>query len=388
MKKAIKNNINLLGAIVFAIALCFPLTSRFVYIYSDQFAQVKEVIEKHFSHPPQETLLKRLFWDYLKITNRRYINGVIVMNDGRLIFDFEYDLPQVSKTAEEIIALNDYLKASNTPFLFLRAPDAMRDNSQMPRGFENTVIEDGAWFMAKLRENGVDTLDLREIMTNENIDFSTAFFRGDLHWTTETSLWAYGKIATLMNSEYDFNLDAKTWNPQEYKTVTYNKKIEFMAARIGDPRLGENISVLIPKFPTEFIASAKTLDESKGNESNIIAVGDFVDVFVPLTKNENVEMLAYSSLNSARANSNFNEYHNLSANEHKKVLLIADSYGVPIATYLASALEYVDYLYLDINGNNFNIYPFLDRENYDMVLFLAYDGNLLGDGPRLSVGKP
>jgi hypothetical protein len=396
MRKFAINNINKICALVFVVALCLPLAIRFPYLYdlyANQFSQIKTEIEERFSAPPKEGFFKRLFLDYMSITNRHYVNGVIIMNDGRRIYDVAPNPQLLSEIAEHIIEFCGYLESRNTPLLFVMVPNAMRDNSQMPRGFANSVVEDTAWFMAKLKENGVDTLDLRETMTNENIDFSTAFFHGDHHWTAETALWAYGKTAAQMNNKYGFHLDEKTWNPQEYKRITYSRAFRgTLAIAMGDIDFRENITALIPQSPTEFIISEIDVDESGDVEKNILVSGDFADVFAPLTKNANNNTFTYHNLNEMRRGTK--EYHNLLGKEHKRVLLIADSYGLPYATYLAATLEYMDYFFL-ADEEKRKLYPLLNSEEYDVVLFLVYDWVLLnpyGDGSleqhRMYLGKP
>jgi hypothetical protein len=396
MKKAIKENIDKIGAAVFMLVLCALFANRFIHFYDSQFAQLKTTIEEHFSIPPKEPFLKRLFWDYLRTTNRKYANSVIVMNDGRFIIEIKPNKALLAEKAEDIAGFSNYLKDKDTPFLFVRVPNAMRDNSQMPRGFENTVVEDTAWFMGKLKENRVDVLDLREVMTSENIDFSTAFFKGDGHWTAETALWAYGKTANYMNNEYGFSLDEKTWNKQEYEIVTYNKAfMGYASGRIGDSRLKEDISVLIPRFSTAFEVYDKAV-YGKGNvANNYVAAGDFVDIFVPKTKNDNNDTFEYADLNATRPGY-ITEYRNIGEGaDKKKVLLIADSFAFAFVTYLLSDLECVDLLILGNEANKM-LYPLLDSEKYDLVLFLVYDAVLLsrdeGDvdykQQRMYLGKP
>jgi hypothetical protein len=388
MKENIISKINRIGALVFALALCVSFAIRLPVFLSNQFSQIppesgslfeqaKQVradIIEQLAVPPNELFFKRLFWDYLQLTKRGAVNGLIILNNGHLTLEYYYDNAVLSAKADGLIELNDYLAARDIPFLFLRAPEPLRDNSQLPKGIASTVIEDTGQFMTQLKENGVDTLDLREVMTNENVDFSTAFFSGDFHWTAETALWAYGKTASLLNSEYGFSLDEKTWNPQEYESFTYKKTFDSLATRIGDPRLGEDITALIPRFSTEFTLSDINVNNSD-TENSIIASGDFVDVFIPRMRNDNIDTLSYNDLNPLYSGP-IRELHNLAAGEQKRVLLIADSFAFPYITYLATAFEYVDYLHLH-NEENKKLYPLLNSRDYDLVLFLVYDGVLL-----------
>jgi hypothetical protein len=175
-----------------------------------------------------------------------------------------------------------------------------------------------------------------------------------------------------MNNKYGFQLDEKIWSPQEYDFYVYRK--EFLgseSSRINDPRLKEDITVIIPRFHTEFeIYNKITDDNSISTATEMAASGGFHDVFTPKTKNKNSEAFTYADLNSF--GSGFQQYKNLMAQEQKKILLVSDSFAYPFVTYLASALYCVDYLYLD-NETNKKLYPVIENENYDLAIFLVSD---------------
>jgi len=385
--------INRFCALCCVLAFCALFFRKTGFFYREILSMVKTDIENYYAVPPANDFLHHLFVEYIKITGRKHINGVTILNDGRLMLDELNPKIYLNERAGAITALKEYLEKRNTPFLYIRAPSKLRDNSQLPKLYDNDIIKNADRFSALLNDSGVDTLDLREEMVRDNLDFADAFYFGDHHWTAETALWAFGKAGMIMNSKYGFRLDEKTWNPSEYDFFVYHKAfLGSESSRINDPRFKEDITVIIPKFHTEFQVFDKIAeDNNNGVAAAILTLGGFVDVFTPKMKNKENDTFTYSDLNSFKGG--FLQYKNLTVQEQKKVLLISDSLAWPFVTYLASALYCVDYLYL-YNATNKKLYPVLENENYDLVIFLLCDYFISAytapsfEDDRLYIGSP
>jgi len=351
-------------------ALFARKTTRFYY--PDKFSRIKTDIENYYAVPPAKDFLHHLFFEYIKITGRKHINDITILNDGRLMWDDLNPKIYLNERVGAITALKEYLEKKKTPFLYIRAPSKLRDNSLLPKFYDNDIIKNADRFIALLNDNSVDTLDLREEITRDNMNFADAFYFGDHHWTAETALGAFGKAGIVMNNKYGFRLDENTWNPLEYNFFVYHKAfLGSESSRINDPRLKEDITVITPKFHTEFEVFDKTVEgNNNGTAAAILASGGFADVFTPKVKNKDNDTFTYFDLNSFYYG--FWQYKNLTVQEQKKVLLISDSFGLSFVTYLACALYSVDYLYLD-NSLNKKLYPVLENENYDLVIFLLSD---------------
>ncbi len=376
--------LNNFGASFFVLVLVIMLIFNGMDWYERAFTEVQNEFTDNFAIFPSAKIdfgLKKVYNLYMWATNRRIINDVVVMNDGRLILRQGDAPPSYDEKINNIVALKDYLESKDIPMLFVRVPDKMQDTSQLPQGYANTILEDGVSFMAQLSQNGVASLDLREEMMRENMDFATAFYRGDHHWTAETALWSFGKIATVMNTEYGFSLDEDTWDAQSYEKITYqNVFMGSESERIGDPGLKEDITVLIPRFETAF--TVNNINEYGQDEAALR--GDFTDVFVPKTKEAQHDDFSQYDLNAA--DSGFARYINENAAEQKKVLLIADSFGRVFSTYLACSTAQVSYLSIS-EENNMKLYPVLADEEFDMVIFMVYDQVLLRDNEELGKNR-
>jgi len=339
--------------------------------YMDIHNDVKAGIESIFSPLPFEDFLYEAKYSYFRATNRGHFNGVTFLKDGRLMFDNQKERLFINDRANEIAFLSSYLNERGTPFLYVRSPNKLQDNSLLPIAFSgSTPISDGNLILELLREQGVDTFDLREQMENEGIDFPSAFFRGDHHWTTETTFWAFGQIADFVNREYGFSIDEMSWDPQQYETIVieYGFLGEESKAVNAFHRF-EDITALIPKFPTDFTVS-NIIDS---NHKYLVSEGSFAEVFTPRFLDENITEIDYIDLNVV--NRHFNRYENNVAGEKRKILLAMDSMGIPLASFFAVAFETVDNLYIVNIDNNYRIWSAIDEYDYDLVIFLLSDAS-------------
>jgi hypothetical protein len=342
--------------------------------YSNKFGLLKNEIEDNIQLPG-ETMLNGLFVRYLDFTGTRFLNGVIILNDDRLLLNIIPNPPLLTERAKAVAELNDYLKSRDIDFIFMGVPNGMRDNAELPKGIENTVIQDSERFISLLGENGVKTLDYRQMMRDKYADFAEAYYWGDHHWRAETALWAYGQLGTLLNEEYGFAMDEKTWDPLEYEYIRFTDTfIGHMSRRLGKRK--EDVTALKPKFPTDFVITDALTDKT-------LAFGDFTDVFIPESKNKDNDSFTYGNLNDEFLK--FTRYTNLMTENDKKVLLIGDSFMLPFATYLASSLACLDVFYLESVGDahrlqQWDLYPMLETREYDLVLLLCYEGVIQAEG--------
>jgi len=329
---------------------------------------IKTNIENRFFELPNASFFDQVYYNYLRITGRNHFNGVTFLKDGRLMFDsLNYNLFLKERT-DGFIDLCIYFENTDTPFLFVRTPSKLKDNSEIPRAFsDNEIIQNADDLLQVLYENNVDTLDLRAVMDGEGIDYIPAFFHGDHHWTAKTALWAFDRIIDKLNSEYGFSIGEMTRDLHQYEHITYaNAFLGEESEAVNAFNNYEDITVLVPKFPTDFIVT----DNWDDGYREVAASGDFIDVFVPKVHNEHNDIFHYGDLNNIFRI--FFRYENKEAPEKKSVLFIADSMGIPLSTYFAATFEKVDFLYL-VNRQNHRLWSVVNENKYDFVIFLISD---------------
>jgi hypothetical protein len=336
--------------------------------YLDFHATVKTRIENIFDTLPFDRHIRQAHFDYLRATHRGHYNGVTFLNDGRLMLDtLEYSLFLHERTTG-IAFLDEFAEENGASFLYVRIPNKLENNSFLPIAFsDNDIIEGSNRLMNHIRDFGIDVLDLRVEMERDGVDFTTAFYKGDHHWKTGTILWAFGKIAEFVNSEYNFNIGEMMWDPLQFEHITYENSFSGEESRAVNAVLNyEDITVMVPKFNTEFVIT----DLTGTNYMGRLDSGNFADVFVPWVNNEYNESLVFGDLN--RWFDGFTRYENAAASEDKNVLLVMDSMGIPLATFFANAFTRVDNLYLQ-NGFNHRIWYAIENYGYDLIIFAVSD---------------
>jgi hypothetical protein len=349
---------------------------------------VRDSIEEFYSYVPMSERFARTYFNFMRATNRNRYNGVTFLTDGRLMFDTMEHNIFLYERANAIYELVNYLDEGE-PFLFVRVPSKLQDNSLLPIAFSDSYkIEDSEKFLQLIRGYGIDTLDLRAEMENDGIDFATAYFRGDHHWTAETAFWAFGKIAQFANEVHGFTIPESAWDPMEFDHMTfYGAFLGEESKAVNDLDNYEDITVLGPMFLTEITVTDIRTDYF----GNVLIIDSFADVFMPLLRFAYYDGFTYSDLNVLARD--FVRFENAYAAEHKKVLLIADSMGFPLATYFANTFSVVDQLYL-MQGNNENVWSAIANNDYDLVVFVLSDGVVpFGDedsfkDDRLYLGVP
>jgi len=356
--------------------------------YLDVHAAIKSRITNIFTDMPFDSFMKQSFFDYLQLTFRRHYNGVTILNDNRFILDMIDINPYIYERADAISVLNDYAERHGAIFIYVRVPNKVENNSLLPIAFsDNTVIEDANTLMHLIQEYSVDTLDLREEMERSGTNFTTAFFRGDHHWTADTTLWAFGRIIDHINAGYGYNISEMACDPGQYEYITFEKAFLGEESRtINNVTNYEDMTVLIPKFHTEFTI----IDLLESNYMVNLDSGSFIDVFVPWINYEQSNSLIYGDLNKWL--SGFTRYENAAAKENKSVLLAADSMGIPLATYFANAFTRVDNLYIQ-NGVNHRLWSAIENYDYDIVIFALSDVVINDNAPywvqdRIFLGYP
>jgi len=336
--------------------------------YLDIHASVKTRVEYVFLTMPGDSYIRHTHFDYLKATGRGHYNGVTFLNDGRLMLDTLENRAYVHERAESIAFLSEYLYDRGTPFLYVRAPSKLQDNSFLPTAFsDNNIIANADALVYLLNSSGVDTLDLRAKMENDGIAFPDAFFKGDHHWTADTIFWAFGSIAEFIGNEYGITIDRWTWDAQHYEHITFEGAfLGEEAVAVGANRFFEDISFKIPKFHTD-ITVTNIWDPSN---PHLVSRGSFTEVFTPALLDGSRTRFGYVDMNVPHRY--FNRYENAAVSEDKKVLLIMDSMGIPLATFFSTAFRTVDNFYL-VNRQNNRIWSEINSNDYDLVIFLVSD---------------
>jgi hypothetical protein len=281
--------------------------------------------------------LINLFGNASKTMNMRIINDV---TDSSTIYKLDneqitFTNPHNSVTfqANNIIKLNSYLSGMNIPLVYVQAPFKINKfDNQLPYEIEDNTNLNADLFLKRIQNGGVKSLDLREQIKNENLDYNTLFFNTDHHWKPETGLWSSGVIAKMLQEEYGFRIDESHYHQNRYNITPYkNWFLGSQGKRVGSGYAGvDDINLITPKFDTFFNYYLP--------HNDLVRTGDFREVMLLM---ENLDQTDYfnSDPYSVYTGGNYplkiiknNKSHN-----DKKVLLVSDSFSLVVTPFLSLA---------------------------------------------------
>ncbi|MDO4960872.1 MAG: DHHW family protein [Eubacteriales bacterium] len=330
-----------------------------------------------------------------KVTERRFVNDVIKLNDGMLIRPSER-FNDIDKKADKLAEFSDYLAEQDIKFLYVQAPAKMdMEKTLLPTGTENYDLENGQEMVRNAMARGVNVLDMSQYVSDSVEDVEKYFYRTDHHWNTNGSFMAFQKIMERLNALSDNGLDISDSDIQKWdKTVMENIMLGTIGKRVGQYYAGtDDLIYLKPSFSTDMAMIVPT--------KQLYRTGDFeaANVWIGyLTEKDFVDGGNYSLY--AGGQYVLATHINRDAPNPQHVLFIKDSFGTPVQTFLSTEFERVDVIDPRENldprkeGYNYiNVAEYINTVKPDIVIMLlnptALDENKFfefGMGP-MSVNK-
>lgn len=306
------------------------------------------------------------------LTNTQLLDDAeygVIIKDSNGNLHFPADDVDISNFAQNTVKFANILKNRNTPFVYIQAPNkdlkGYTDKIVSEYNFSNKNADE---FLNVLKENNVDTLDLREMVIKENLDRSSLFYKTDHHWTTPTAFWAYTKIVSYLNSEYNLNIDKNNFytNLNNYKTQTITEcYLGSLGRRVGEAVSGlDDYTFIEPNFETNY-----NIYNGLISTEDTIFSGDFRTSIVK----ENI--LTNEDVTSNKHATYFEwDYGNLIIkntliDNDLKVLMVKDSYAIPVAAFLSTCISELHMVDLR-EVPPVNLTQYIDKYNFDAVLIM------------------
>ena len=277
-----------------------------------------------------------------------------------------YDLPErdMTKYAGYVEELNDALTDMDIDFMYVQIPFKIKDDSYMPPGTHANGYENADQMVQLLREKGIDTLDLRDDIKEQNLDWSSLFFNTDHHWTPQTAFWAAGVIMKRIQKDYGFSIDEDAYDESNWKLKTYEN---YMLGAIGR-RTGvfygglDDFTLYDPKFKTDFTFWGS----SKNGED--VREGDFWNsmyLWENMEKRADFEKNTYNTYLGKEYG--LFEIQNHRSDNGLRILMIRESFSDALAPFIAVGADEV--LGVDLRKYNKKSIPELCEE-YDIDLVM------------------
>ena len=334
------------------------------------FTEMKEAVEENYlgDRLRGKVELLSLNGGFARLEGRLRVNGVLRMENGMLNTAIA-EVPDLTGFTENLDRFSRWLEGRGIPFLFVLAPyKGPTEDRIMPAGVTDRTNEIGDRAVSLLREKNVSVLDLREEMSRTREQVEKYFYRTDHHWNADGAFFAYQQIMKAVQARFPGTkttfTDAALWE----KTVIPDWWLGSAGRRVGTLFGGlEDMDLLLPAFETEMSRYAPGIWAFRGDfrKANIreyyVEYRDFLN-----TDNYHRYLGGGYPLTLHR---------NQRAENRMKLLIIGDSFKVPVECFLSTEFTAIDVL--EPRG-----YGKMSEADYaalnppDMVIVLNYPGTL------------
>lgn len=270
---------------------------------------------------------------------------------------------------EETVSLRDFLEENGIRLLYVNEPTKYTDDSLFPEAFgiETWSNRNADRFLARIREAGVNAIDLRENMREDGLEPAALFYRTDHHWTVPAGLWAARIMADGLNQYCGYEMDLSVFDEKNFIRRDWTACwLGEQGKKMAETYVGlDDYTELKPEFATSY-----TFRNSDGRAWE----GNF-DAFIS-------ERL-YNTENDVYENGSWHyAYHLLdSVNntvEKGRILMLCDSYDHVTLPFLSLQAREIDYLILRDHDDSFRLRDHILEKGYDTVL-IAYAQFMIGE---------
>ena len=202
---------------------------------------------------------------------RGYYNDI-----GIYITEDKYIVSMCEKTTtdyefEQTVALKEYLDEKGINLIYINQPAKYLDDSMFIESFGKLSYSNrnADLFLKRIREAGINTVDLRDELLNDGLNINEMFYRTDHHWTMETGLWAAEKMAESLNTYAGYNIDLSIYDTEKYNiSKQENCWLGEQGMKLSGTYIGfDDYIHITPDFPTSFHFKK---DNKEGNFDDFI----------------------------------------------------------------------------------------------------------------------
>lgn len=286
-----------------------------------------------------------------------------------------YAVPKqdVSEPIESMLRLKKELDSHGIPLLYVQAPFKLPAGEQLlPENVKDHANENTDHFLKGLAAGGIDLLDLRTDYWSKGLDQNQLFYNTDHHWTINGAFLGYQEIAAKLNQSYGLNIDEEYTDLANYDQKLYKDfYIGSMGRRVGEAYGGtDDFTLITPKFDTDYTVYERDYGGEKifkGNFKEAVLTNSYLDEKAPLDTNR------YAAYHGDNAELRFVN-HNVN---NGKILIIKDSFGLPIYCFLSTGIHEVRAL--DLRLFKDSVAEYAEKYDPDVVIIL-YNGDCFGGG--------
>ena len=301
------------------------------------FQELVDIIQDEFVGKDvwQRNMFINLNGAFARMTGRTNYNDVQLMNNGMLTYG-TIEEPDLSVLMENIMRMQNFLKQRGIPFFFIMAPFKVPIEGEVfPIGVNQYSNQYADTFMKMLSLKQVNTLDLRTEISKSIADVEKYFYRTDHHWNTDGAFFAYQLVMRYLHETIPIiegtYTDKELWTRYElpdWWLGSHGKRVGSHFASI------DNLIYYLPNFETNMSLAIPRHD--------LYYVGTFMDANVREKYLVEKDFFKHNSYCAYIGGDYPLALHrNPDAPNKEKVLLIKDSFMLPLEAFISTEFSEV-----------------------------------------------
>ncbi len=273
-----------------------------------------------------------------RVAGRRVYNDVVRLNNGMLTRTETIKPSQLTSAADKIVALADWLGGKGTPFLYVMPPLKPDVAGEvLPTGVGNEINEDATVFLDAMASRGVSVLDLRsDLSANAGQLDMYQYYRTDHHWSPDGAIAGYDLIMRRMKLMDSSLTAAHTAVVQWDRHLIERWFLGSIGRRVGSLYAGVDPLVwYTPRFETEMSCAVP--------DRRYFYIGSFEQANI---RERFIEKADYFHMNPycvyIGGDYPLVKHRNAKAPNRCRVLIIKDSYALPVQAFLSTEFMELD----------------------------------------------
>ncbi len=274
---------------------------------------------------------------FVRTIGQRECNDIILLKNNMLSQVIEKS--DMEKQADAIVELAEYTKQLGIPFLYVQAPyKEDKEDKLYPIGRKSNANENADDLLQLLSEGQVESFDLRPMLSETVDQINRYYFKTDHHWNFTGAFVGFRevtkKIAQMFPDE-EIDMTYTQWDQWESHTLK-NWWLGSRGKRVGQWFAGvDDFTWYTPAFETDMSCAVP--------KYRALYDGDFTDAVIRKQYIEEKDYFGYNAYCTyIGGDYPLVQHRNNQAGSNLKVLIIKDSYAIPLQSYLSTVFAEVD----------------------------------------------
>jgi len=313
-----------------------------------------------------------------RVEGKTLLNDRLRTKDGWLLaLEGSRSEATANTEAQQLNAFAQTVTQTGADFAWIQIPYKF-DGSATQYPMSNACNELSDSVRDSLTANGVNVLDLKQAMQDAGLDFYSGFFRTDHHWTTQRAKWAFETTMTYLHEQFGCAVDEQWMGDENWQEDFYpNQYMGSDGRRVGIYFAGVDDFTLI--YASDDVSPDYTYLMPM---RRMVKRGSFANALLSTRslgkpnyfKHNNYGAYLYSDTGVACI-------QNPLAVNQTRVLLLKDSFSLPLAAYLS--LEFSEVILLDLRyTEGITAADVLAAFDPELVL-CTYNRNVIGSSTPL-----